>query len=144
MATFPINVQTAARNAAGDAIVDLVDAGSAAGRCIIRNASAQALFTAEMATTAFGDTGSVTPGLVSGTVPGSANPGSTVADGTVTDRVAVDAILEDSDSNLVTTLTVGESGADLNLADDTVDGSVTIPIGATVTDLPLNFTVNFP
>lgn len=140
MPTFSAATVTAAQNGAANAVVAQIDAGSGPGVAIIRNASGQALFTSTLNDPSLG---AAAGGVVSGTIPGTAS-GGVVADGTVTDRAAADCILQDSDSNLVTTLTVGESGADVNLTDGTTDGTVNIPLGATVNDLPLNFTVSFP
>lgn len=140
MPTFSAAAITAIRNAGANAVVAQVDAGSGPGVAIIRNAGGQALFTSTLNDPSLG---AAANGVVSGTIPGTAS-GGVVADGAVTDRAAADCILQDSDSNLVVTLTVGESSSDVNLTDGTSDGTVNIPVGATVNNLPASFTANFP
>lgn len=115
---------TAGRNAACNAVVDLLDAGAGAGALVFRTSAA-----AEVATLAFSDPafGNASTGVATA----SAITPDTNATGGTTDR----ATLEDSDANVVITASVGTSGEDINLS------SVAIGAGDTVSMTSLTVTV---
>jgi hypothetical protein len=118
-------ISTAARNAAADAIVDLIDAGAGAGTIKIYTGSSPGPGSAAtgtlLATLTFSDP--AFGAASSGTATASAITSDTSADDTGT---AGYARVEDSDGNDIMDLTVGTSGADLNL------DSVSIVAGGTV------------
>lgn len=110
-------LSTPARNAACDGVVDLIDAGSAAGKLKIRQ-STTVLATITLADPAFGSAST-------GVATGSSFPRSdTSADAA---GVADNYQLTDSDDNVVISGTVGEGSGDISL--DNTD----IALGQTVT-----------
>lgn len=134
--TLSTAANNAAINAACDAIVDLLDAGAGAGHIQLTLADG----TTEVATCVgqdpfFGNAGAVTPGEA-------AQSGNAV-DSDATGNVAEVTLFQarDSDNTEVWNGTVAESGADLNIDDGTVDASVIIEAGATVTLSSITFTV---
>lgn len=115
-----VTLTTAARNAACNAIVDLLDVGAGANATISFQTSADLeVCVCDMAATAFGNaaTGVATAAAIAqGVVAGSANP-STIAK----------ALFKDQDGAEVFRCAVGTSGSDINLSsvgvndDDTID-----------------------
>lgn len=119
-------ISTAARNAMCNAIVDLIDAGSGAGKLKIGTSGmAQTLVTFTLNDPAFGD---ATTGVA--TLDVSPAISSEIA----TTGTAAAATLTDSDDTVIMTLTVGESASDINF-DDTafVDGGTASITSLTVT-----------
>ena len=115
----------ASRNAAADAVVDLVDAGDGAGYLFICTAAgADTLATLTFSDPAFG-------AAASGVATASAITSDLSADGTGTAAVFY---VTDSDSNEVFSGTVGTSGEDLNL------NSVEIQSGSTVSCTTFTYT----
>ncbi len=121
-------LNTAARNAACNAVVDLIDAGSGAGALVFRTSGSSEVATLPFSDPAFGNAST-------GVATASAITSDTSATGGTTDR----ATLEDSDANAYITASVGTSGEDINLssvaigAGDTVSMSsltVTVPAGS--------------
>lgn len=115
---------TAARNAACNAVVDLIDAGAAAGALVFRTSGNAEVATLPFSDPAFGNAST-------GVATASAITSDTSATGGTTDR----ATLEDSDANTVITASVGTSGEDINLS------SVAIGAGDTVSMTSLTVTV---
>ena len=103
-------ISTAARNAACDAVVDLIDAGAAAGNLVFRTAG-----DVEVATLPFSD-----PAF-----------GAAATGGTTTK-----ATLEDSDANAVITATVGTSGSDINLSSTTIGAGDTVSVSSLTVTMP--------
>ena len=119
-------LSTAARNAACDAIVDLVDDGTGAGNLIIRASDDAEISTHAMSATAFGAAGAV-------------NPGEAVADAIADDNdatggTAAKFTLEDGDDVVVISGTAGTTG-------DLVLNTATIGAGAKVSITALTVTV---
>lgn len=115
---------TAGRNAACNAIVDLLDAGSGAGALVFRTSGSAEVATLPFSDPAFGN-------AATGVATASAITPDSNATGGTTDR----ATLEDSDTNTVITASVGTSGEDINLS------SVVIGSGDTVSMTSLTVTV---
>lgn len=115
---------TAARNAAANGVVDLIDAGSgqATGSLYFLTAGAVGLCECLFANPAFGNaaTGVATANAIgTGTVAGSSNPS------TITQ-----AQLRDRDDTVVVTCTVGLSASDINLSAVAVNDGDTITISS--------------
>ena len=125
-----VTLTTAARNAACDAIVDLLDGGSgdATGDIKFYTSGASTLLcTNNMAATAFGSasTGVATAGTIAqGTVSGSSNP-STIAL----------ALFCNKSNTEIFRCAVGTSGSDINLS------AVAVNNGDTIDVTSLTFTV---
>ncbi len=117
-------LNTAARNAACNAVVDLIDAGAAAGALVFRTSGAAEVATLPFSDPAFGN-------AATGVATASAITSDTSATGGTTDR----ATLEDSDANAYVTASVGTSGEDINLS------SVAIGAGDTVSMTSLTVTM---
>lgn len=125
-----ITLETAARNAACDAIVDLIDAGAGAGTMEIKSADSSVAGTNEVATVTFSDPAF---GAASG---GTATASAITDDTNATGGTAATFTIFDSDGNPVLRGSVGTSGEDLNLS------SVSIGAGDTVSIT--SFTVTQP
>lgn len=111
MATHPVSVA----NAAVDAVVDLVDAGTTdtTGDIVLRNASNEVVVTLNMSNPAFGDAASrvATAGTISpGTVPALPANGGVVTNCQIRDR----------DNSEVIAGTVGETGAEITISNATL------------------------
>lgn len=129
-----MRLTAAARNAATNGVVDLVDAGPGAGYVEVRTGSAPAsaddaasgtlLFTFTLADPAFGD-------AASGTATAASVPRTAVAVATGT---AGWARLHDSAGTKVLDLSVGTSGTDVEIS------STSITVGRTVTLTALTIT----
>lgn len=117
-------LSTAARNAACNAIVDLIDAGAAAGKLIFRTSGDVEVATLTFSDPAFGN-------AATGVATASAITSDTSATGGTTTK----ATLEDSDATIVVTCTVGTSGSDINM------NAVVVGAGATVAVTSLTITV---
>lgn len=115
---------TAGRNAACNAVVDLIDAGAGAGALVFRTSGSAEVATLPFSDPAFGN-------AATGVATASAITPDTSATGGTTDR----ATLEDSDTNVVITASVGTSGEDINLS------SVVIGVGDTVSVSSLTVTM---
>lgn len=117
-------LNTAARNAACNGVVDLLDAGSGAGALVFRTSASVEVATLPLSDPAFGNAST-------GVATADAITPDTNATGGTTDR----ATLEDSDTNDYITASVGTSGADINLS------SVAIGPGDTVSMTSLTVTM---
>lgn len=116
---------TAARNAACNAIVDLIDAGSAAGALVFRTSGSAEVATLPFSDPAFGNAST-------GVATASAITSDTSATGGTTDR----ATLEDSDTNVVITASVGTSGKDINLSSATIGAGDTVSMSSLTVTVP--------
>lgn len=125
-----LTLQTATRNAACDAIVDLIDGGAGAGILEIKSAASTVVGTNEVATLTFSDP--AFGAASSGTATASAITDDTSATG----GTASDFTVFDSNNTSIFQGSVSTSGADLNLS------SVSIGAGDTVTIT--SFTVTMP
>jgi len=117
-------LETAARNAACNAIVDLVDAGAGAGTMVFETSADVEVATLTFSDPAFGD-------AVTGTA--TANP--ITSDTNATGGTVSQLSFYDSNSNKVAEFTVSTSGADVNLS------STSIGAGDTINCTSFDFTV---
>lgn len=116
-------LSTAARNAAANAVVDLVDAGSGAGKLVIMTSGDVEVATLTFSDPAFGNA-----------VAGVCTAAAITSDADATGGTAALFKVTDSDDNEIFRGTVGTSGADLNL------NTVSITAGATVAVSALTYT----
>jgi hypothetical protein len=132
--TLAAATQTAAINAACDAIVDLLDAGATAGHLRL---------TLEDGTTAVATCVGQDP-FFGAAAAGVATQNGTAQDtGAVGNAAAVTKFqARDSDNTERWNGTVAESGADLNIDDQNPGGGVIIQAGAVVTLSNITFTVS--
>ena len=124
-----VTLTTAARNAACNAIVDLVDAGAGAGTLVFYAADT----TTEVATLTFSD-----PAFGNA---GASNAGEAIASAITSDTSATGgtttvAKFLDSSATEVLRCTVGTSGADINLSNNVVAASETVAITALTVTVP--------
>lgn len=126
---------TVARNAACNAIVDLIDAGASAnGRLeITTSGGASVLAEFDFPATAYGSAGAVTPGVAS--LTSTISEASTPAAGTAAELHVYDETVAAGGGNEIFSGTVGTSGADLNLT------SVSIGVGEAIDITQLDVTV---
>lgn len=125
-----VTLSTAARDAACNAIVDLLDGGSgdANGDLAFATSGDTVVCECELSATAFGasSTGVATAATISqGTVAGSANP-STIAK----------AFLRNKADAVIITCAVGTSGSDINLSSVSVNDDDTIDISSLTFTVP--------
>lgn len=118
-------VATAARNAACNAVVDLLDAGAGAGALVFRTSGASEVATLAFSDPAFGN-------AATGVATASAISPDTNATGGTTDR----ATLEDSDANTVLTASVGTSGEDINLSSVVIGAGDTVSMSSLTVTMP--------
>lgn len=133
-----MKISTAARNAIGDAVVDLIDAGADAGKLQIRDGTqpagpdtaATGTLLAEITLNdpAFGDAAA---GVATAVVSPALQDASADANGTATwFRVL------DSDNNAIIDGDVGTSGADLNLTTTTIVAGQPVSISSWTITVP--------
>jgi hypothetical protein len=125
-----ITLTTAARNAACDAIVDLIDAGTGAGTIELKSAASTVAGTSEVATLTFSDP--AFGAASSGTATASAITDDTSATG----GTAGFFTIFDSDANAVLQGTVATSGADLNMSSVSIGAGDTVSISSLTITMP--------
>lgn len=126
-----ITLTTAARNAACDGIVDLVDAGAGAGTLEIKSAASTTAGTSEVATVTFADP------AFGNAATGTASLASAMTDDTnATGGTASDYTVFDSDGNAVWQGAVATSGSDLNLSSTTIGAGDTVSITSFTLTVP--------
>ena len=121
-----VTLTTAARNAACNAIVDLVDAGAGAGTLVFYAADT----TTEVATLTFSDP------AFGNAATGVATASAITSDTSATGGTTTVAKFLDSDATEVLRCTVGTSGADINLSNNVVAASETVAITALTVTVP--------
>lgn len=116
-----VTLSTTAANAAGDAVLDLIDAGSAnaAGLVLLLTALDANVIEGDFANPAF-------PDMAAGSATANAVTGSAQATG----GLATKGQFQDRDRNLVLEFTVGAtgSGADMIFSDNDIPAGVTLDI----------------
>lgn len=116
---------TAARNAACNAIVDLIDAGSGAGNMVFRTAANAEAATCQMSDPAFGAASS-----------GIATASAITDDTSATGGSVTYATLQDSDAVEAYRVTVAVSGADVDISSVTLASSDTVSVAALTSNVP--------
>jgi len=121
-----VTLTTAARNAACNAIVDLVDAGAGAGTLVFYAADT----TTEVATLTFSDPafGNASTGV--------ATASAITSDTSATGGTTTVAKLLDSGATEVLRCSVGTSGADINLSNNVIVAGETVAITALTVTVP--------
>ena len=119
---------TSARNGAVDGVVDLVDAGAAAGKLIFAASNDTTVAALTFSDPAFTAGGSQTAGVATANaITSDTNAaGGTVAKGR----------LQDSDAGTVVAVTVSTSGADINLSSLTVGAGDTVAVSSLTVTMP--------
>lgn len=118
-------LETIARNAACDAIVDLIDAGAGAGTLVFQTSG-----DVEVATLTFSDPAF---GAASG---GTATAGAISPDTSATGGTVAQASAFDSNATKVIEFTVSTSGADINLSSLTIGAGDTVSMSSLTITMP--------
>ncbi|HNP65934.1 MAG TPA: hypothetical protein PKH39_18540 [Woeseiaceae bacterium] len=114
-ALFAVTHPTSVRNLLADTVVDLIDAGAGAGTLVFQTSAAAEVATCTFSDPAFGN-------AASGIATANAITDDSNATGGTTDRF----IIQDSNSTLVLSGSVGTAGEDINLS------SLGVGVGDTV------------
>jgi hypothetical protein len=118
-------LETAARNAACNAVVDLIDAGSGAGTLVFETSGDVEVATLTFSDPAFGDSAT-----------GTATASAITSDTDATGGTVAQASAYDSDANKVMEFTVSTSGADINLSSLTVGAGDTVACSSLTVTMP--------
>ena len=121
-----VTLTTAARNAACNAIVDLLDAGAGAATLIFVTSDGST----EVATLTFSD-----PAFGDSAV-GVATASAITSDTSATGGTSTIALMKDSNATEVLRCTVGTSGADINLSNNVIAASETVAVTALTVTVP--------
>ena len=121
-----VTLTTAARNAACNAIVDLIDAGAGAGTLIF----VQSDGSTEVATLTFSDP------AFGNAATGVATASAITSDTSATGGTTTIALLKDSDGTEVLRCSVGTSGADINLSNNVIAASETVAVTSLTVTVP--------
>lgn len=118
-------LSTAGRNAACNAVVDLLDAGSGAGKLVFRTSGDVEVATLTFSDPAFGNasTGVATASAIS--------PDTSATGGTITK-----ATLEDSDANAVLTVTANTTTGEIVLTSAVIAATETVACSALTVTMP--------
>ena len=118
-------LETSARNAACDAIVDLIDAGAGAGTLVFQTSG-----DVEVATLTFSD-----PAFGAAST-GTATASAITSDTSATGGTVAQASAFDSNAAKVIEFTVATSGADINLSSLTVGAGDTVSVSSLTITVP--------
>lgn len=118
-------LETAARNAACNAIVDLIDAGAGAGTLRFETSGDVEVATLTFSDPAFGNAAT-----------GVATASAITSDTNATGGTIAQASIYDSDSNKVLEATCGTSGAEINLSSLTIGAGDTVSISSLTVTVP--------
>lgn len=118
-------LSTKARNAACDAVVDLMDEGTGAGKLVFRTSG-----DAEVATLTFSDP------AFGAAATGVATASAITSDTSATGGTTTKATLEDSDAEVMLTATVATSAADINLSSTTIGAGDTVAVSSLTVTCP--------
>lgn len=126
-----ITIAVEARNAACDAVVDLVDGGTGAGTLEIKTAASTVAGTNEAATVTFADP------AFGNAATGAASLASAMTDDTnATGGTATDFTIFDSAGTDIMQGAVGTSGSDLNLSSTSIGAGDTVSISSFSVTMP--------
>lgn len=124
-------LEIVARNAACDAVVDLVDAGAGAGTIEFKTSAATTVAgNGEVATVTFSD-----PGF-GASASGVATASAITSDTNATGGTTTKATWYDSNSDPKLTCTVGTSGSEINLSNNVVGAGDTVSISSLTVTMP--------
>ena len=126
---MPPTLSTEARNASCNAVVDVIDTGGGPGKLeVLHSDGTTVLATFTLPAAAFGSAGAVNPGeaVLQGTPLSATAPDLSAIGGTGTATTA--RFRKANDADVVTGLTVGTSGADINLSATTIATGVMVTI----------------
>lgn len=118
-------LSTAGRNAACDAVVDLLDAGTPPGNLVFRTSGDVEVATLPFSTTAFGAAST-----------GVATAAAITSDTNATGGTTTKATLENAAGTAVITATVSTSGADINLSSTTIGAADTVSVSSLTVTMP--------
>ena len=118
-------LETPARNAAADGVVDLIDAGAGAGTLEFETSGDVEVATLTFSDPAFGAAAS-----------GVATASAITQDSSATGGTVAQASAYDSDSNKVIEFTVSTSGADINISSLTVAATETVSCSSLTVTMP--------
>lgn len=126
-----VTLETAARNAACDAIVDLVDAGVSAGTLEFKSSGGTSTQgNGEVATLTFSDP------AFGAAASGVATASAITSDTNATGGVTTQAYFYDSAGNPVLSCAVGTSGSDINLSSTTIAATETVAVSTLTVTVP--------
>lgn len=118
-------LETIARNAACNAVVDLIDAGSGAGTLVFETSGDAEVATLTFSDPAFGDASS-----------GTATASSITADSSATGGTVAQASAYDSDSTKVVEFSVATSGADINVSSTSIAATDSLSVSSLTMTMP--------
>ena len=118
-------ISTAARNAACNAVVDLIDGGTGAGDLVFRTSGGVEVATCPFSATAFGDAATGTAAAAAITDDADATGGTVAA-----------ATADDGDATEVIDFTVATSGQDIDISSTTVAASDTVSVSSLTVTMP--------
>ena len=118
-------LETTARNAACDAVVDLIDGGAGAGLLVFRTAGDVEVATLTFSDPAFG-----------ASAAGVATASAITDDSSATGGTTTKATFETSAATIILTATVGTSGQDINLSNNVVGAGNTVQISSLTVTMP--------
>jgi hypothetical protein len=126
-----VTLETVARNAACNAVVDLCDAGSGAGKLQIKTSAGTSTF----------DNGRVATLTFSDPAFGNASTGVATASAITSDTnaaagTAAKAYFYDSDNTPILSCAVGTSGSDINLSSVSIGSGDTVSISSLTVTMP--------
>lgn len=118
-------LETSARNAACNAVVDLIDAGAGAGTLVFETSGDVEVATLTFSDPAFGNAAA-----------GVATASAITDDTSATGGTVAQASFYDSDSTKVLEATVATSGADINLSSLSVGAGDTVSVSSLTVTMP--------
>lgn len=118
-------LSTAARDAACNAVVDLIDAGAAAGTLVFRTSGDVEVATLTFSDPAFGASST-----------GVATASAITSDTSATGGTTTKATLQDSNATIVITATVGTSGTDIIISNTVVGAGDTVSVSSLTVTMP--------
>ena len=125
-----ITLETSARDAACDAIVDLIDAGAGAGTLEFKSADSSVAGTNEVATVTFSDP------VFGASSSGTATANAITDDTNATGGTAATFTIFDSNSAAVFRGSVSTSGADINISSVAIGATDTVSISSLTATMP--------